>query len=405
MPAMRLFLPAVLSAGVAAAVVIVSGDLWVMGSLGIGTTQPRAQLEATGPVHLASEHHASVVPGLEVGRMKVPVADGWSRLVSFSESADFLAPGDGLYGLWGTVENHSPGARFATGAHLNGVAVQDTGHAEGVAGVAVVAAGVAVEHVRGLYGEAKSNHLSGTARIEVARAAWLRNDYAPNTRIDDLYGAFVELNSLGTGSTAERYYGLYVDSAPRAGHIGSGYGLYLSDVGLADSGYGVYQAGSDDVNHFAGPVGIGTDKPSYPLEVAGAVRASAFVTAVHMRQASNIRPLQGALDGLSDVAAVRYDLSAASPAGGVERRSEVGLRPEDLAHAFPELVATDAADGEAAVDYGQLTAVLVAAVQELRRAQTTELAALRAANVAQQARIATLEARLDALEGIAGVAP
>jgi len=114
MPTTRLFLPLALSAGLVAGAMRVEGDLLVDGTVGVGTGSPRSQIEATGQVHLASAHRSEQAAGVLVGRMNVPYTDRWSRLVSFSESADFLAPGSGLYGLWGTVENASPGARFAT---------------------------------------------------------------------------------------------------------------------------------------------------------------------------------------------------------------------------------------------------------------------------------------------------
>jgi hypothetical protein len=392
MTGLRLFLPLVLAGAVGGAATTVVGDLVVAGSVGIGTTVPRGQLEATGDVRLASAHVPDRSIGLSVGRMNRPIADGWSRLAAFSEQADFLEPGEGLYGLWGSVENRSRGARFATGAHVNAFGAADTGHVEALAAVAEVAAPVTVDQLRGLYAEAKSSHEAGSAQVGTARAAWLRNDYAAGTDIDELQGAFVELARLGSGSTAQRYAGIYVDSTSPDGHIATGYGLYLTDVAPADTAFGVYQAGTDDANYFAGRVGIGREAPAYLLDVAGPARAGGFITAVTAPPAGAARPLTGTLEALAAV--------------GTYRDSRLG-RPDadarELAEAFPELVTAQTGaggDGAAGVDYGRLTVVLLAALQELRREKDGQIRALAGRTADQATRIAALEARLAALEAV-----
>ncbi|MDD3965414.1 MAG: tail fiber domain-containing protein, partial [Candidatus Moranbacteria bacterium] len=86
-----------------------------------------------------------------------------------------------------------------------------------------------------------------------------------------LYGAY-NIASSSTGNTITNAYGMYgkVDAnsgsitngyalyggASASGTVSNGYGLYLEDI-AATTGYGVYQAGADDHNYFAGNVGIG----------------------------------------------------------------------------------------------------------------------------------------------------
>ena len=79
-----------------------------------------------------------------------------------------------------------------------------------------------------------------------------------STQVTNAYGARIRVLNQGSSSGAV---------------ISSGYGVYIDDV-QASTGFGVYQAGTDDKNYFAGSVGVKTSSPNVPLEVVDTVRVS-----------------------------------------------------------------------------------------------------------------------------------
>lgn len=89
--------------------------------------------------------------------------------------------------------------------------------------------------------------------------------------ITNAFGGFFAVeNRAATNITDAR--GLYVDvSKYSSGTIATAYGLYIADM-QAITGYGVYQAGSDDKNYFAGNLGIATSNPATTLDVNGTMR-------------------------------------------------------------------------------------------------------------------------------------
>jgi hypothetical protein len=79
----------------------------------------------------------------------------------------------------------------------------------------------------------------------------------------------INVNNGGTINTASALHAQFA----LTGTINTGYGLYIDDV-TATTDYGIYQAGSNDDNFFAGNVGIGTTGPVQKLDVAGNINIS-----------------------------------------------------------------------------------------------------------------------------------
>lgn len=75
--------------------------------------------------------------------------------------------------------------------------------------------------------------------------------------------------NITSGNAVTNMYGLWVRGGAVSGTLTNRYGLYVDDLVGGTNRYGMYQAGSSDLNYFAGKVGIGTTSPYKPLSVQG----------------------------------------------------------------------------------------------------------------------------------------
>jgi len=109
--------------------------------------------------------------------------------------------------------------------------------------------------------------------------------YSYNSGSGNVTGAagLVGLVQNSGGGTITNAYGAYVwpPGASTTSPITNSYGAYISVqkvTGVAN-GYGIYAAGGNDINYFAGNVGIGTATPgTNKLEVNGAAKFDSAVT-------------------------------------------------------------------------------------------------------------------------------
>jgi hypothetical protein len=83
--------------------------------------------------------------------------------------------------------------------------------------------------------------------------------------------------AAGHNGTISEALGILVSSSKGAGAIDIGYGIRIDDID-ATAGFGVYQASSNDVNYFAGKIGIGTLAPTHSLHIAGSGRVTGDFT-------------------------------------------------------------------------------------------------------------------------------
>ena len=107
------------------------------------------------------------------------------------------------------------------------------------------------------------------------------------TNSGTLYGAHVEVRNYGPGLLANinalsvyagngstgggsttSVSGIYTQVQSASGTIQTGYGVRIGDT-LATNDWGIYQAGADDGNYFAGSVGIGTTAPLGKVHIIG----------------------------------------------------------------------------------------------------------------------------------------
>jgi hypothetical protein len=125
-----------------------------------------------------------------------------------------------------------------------------------------------------LYGS--TSHTSGTAS-KVWGAHILSLNNSTGTLTESIGANLTAGNeSSGTGIVTTAY-GVYAKVQAGRCTVHTGYGVYIHNTAATDD-YGLYQAGADDTNYFAGNMGIGTTNPgSFKLAVEGKIGAREVV--------------------------------------------------------------------------------------------------------------------------------
>jgi hypothetical protein len=181
-----------------------------------------------------------------------------------------------------------------------------------------------------------------------------------------------------------------------------GYAVFdLSNDASIDYDMRLLLVGDDILNIDGGNVGVGTTAPVQKLDVAGTVRCVSVVQTSDEQLKTDIQPLDGVLDKLNQVRGVSFRWNdKAQSLGAKAGEKHIGVLAQELEKAFPELVTTPQTvsveelakgldqqmltpeikqrfqkDAEAArykaVDYSQLTVVLLEAVKELQKENDT----------------------------------
>ncbi|OON70014.1 tail fiber domain-containing protein [Hymenobacter sp. CRA2] len=147
-----------------------------------------------------------------------------------------------------------------------------------------------------------------------------------------------------------------------------------------------------------GNVGIGMGTPSYKLDVSGQIRANNVAVTSDQRFKTNVRAISSPLASVLALRGVRYEWNALGVRhGGTAGAKQVGMLAQEVEKIYPELVSTDA-EGYKAVNYAQLTPVLLEAIKEQQ--QQIEALKTRAVTAEAQATATSeaFEARLRRLE-------
>ena len=131
---------------------------------------------------------------------------------------------------------------------------------------------------------------------------------------------------------------------------GDGNCLDLNNVSL-------WVEGIDDyISRAVGNVGIGTSTPSEKLEVAGNIKAIAYLYSSDKRLKKNIKPIENALEKIQKLEGVEFTWKDS-------QTKNVGLIAQNVEKIFPELVVTSEIDGMKSVQYGNLVAPLIEAIK------------------------------------------
>ncbi len=112
------------------------------------------------------------------------------------------------------------------------------------------------------------------------------------------------------------------------------------------------------LNPNGGMVGIGMTNPGQELDVNGDVQAASFIYSSDQRLKTNIQPLaDNTLEKVKQIQPVTFNWKT----GGDK---EIGFIAQDVEKYYPELVTTNPSTGMKGMEYGNMTAVLLKAIQE-----------------------------------------
>lgn len=134
-------------------------------------------------------------------------------------------------------------------------------------------------------------------------------------------------------------------------------------TGISASGDGGFVRTSVGI-HTLGNVGFGTTNPTSRFTVTGDGLVTGIVTAANFNSSSdinlkeNIVKIEGALDKVSNLNGVYFDWKAT-------KEKSIGVIAQEVEEVFPEVIGIDGNNNKT-VGYGNLVAVLIEAIKELR---------------------------------------
>jgi len=161
-------------------------------------------------------------------------------------------------------------------------------------------------------------------------------------------------------------------SAPAQGLIvfqtDASVGFYFYDgtawIQLKAGGEEWITSGANIYNNNTGNVGIGTNTPTYKLEVNGKVRSTGINETSDRRWKKDIHTLSHVLSKVLEMRGVSYRWKTDEfPQKQFEKDVQIGLIAQEVEQYFPELVETDS-EGYKSVEYSKLVAVLIEAIKE-----------------------------------------
>lgn len=114
-------------------------------------------------------------------------------------------------------------------------------------------------------------------------------------------------------------------------------------------------------------VGIGVKHPTYKLQVEGGIYSSREVVSFSdSNYKEDLEPIDGALDRVCALTGYTFCFKD-DVDGVVMRRRHAGVLAQEMMEVLPEVVTKDAETGRYAVSYGNVVALLIEAIKELRK--------------------------------------
>jgi hypothetical protein len=368
-----------------------TNGLLVEGSVGIGTAAPSFPL---------SVFTSSSTRGLNIEQDYAGASPQYGINVDLTSATGTSTK----YGILNTVSGTASNSSTIYGTY-NTMTPNGTGPTYGVTNL-VLSAGTGAR-----YG---TSNVITTSSTNTSTAIGTENSITTNGS-STAYGTYNSITSSGTAGTAARngtyneVYGLAGSSAPIYGdrsymyHSGSGpaYGIYadvnkaasqagvvygqyiISDNdGTGDSylmyassigsttgtEYGLYVTG-EDLNYFAGKVGVGTSNlttiGTYKLYIVGSGFASGGTwTASDIRYKKNFTRLSSALDKIKKLEGYSYEWRREeNPDMEFPEGRHYGFKAQEIEQFFPELISTHQ-NGYKAMNYAGMTPVLLEAIKE-----------------------------------------
>lgn len=192
--------------------------------------------------------------------------------------------------------------------------------------------------------------------------------------------------SPGDSLILSSYFTAYALGGTAAKSLSFGTANRLNDV--------VLTSGGDVLIGQNGNVGIRTSTPAHTLSVNGTICGTTVGACSDARFKTNRATLADALALVQRLCPIRFDWRRDEfPGRNFDAKSQIGFIAQEVEQVIPEVV-QQGSDGFYSVDYGRLTPLLTAAIQELHAKHNAEAGSLREANAGMKSEISNLRARL-----------
>lgn len=142
----------------------------------------------------------------------------------------------------------------------------------------------------GTYQNVASGVTNSGSLMATRTRAQLNGEGTLGQTVGDYVESGVYGNSTGIVTQA---IGTSIRISAGAGSVGTGYGVYVSDV-PATNDYAFYQAGANDTSYFAGNIGIGVTVPAAKLQIADTTAAARIL----LSGAEYYQPANTSTDGM-----------------------------------------------------------------------------------------------------------